>query len=94
MKKNDGLMNWLKKLLAVFLIAFISTLAIAQERNVTGKVTEAGTNNVIPGVTVVEVGTTNGTITDVNGNFAIKVNSGAQLEFSFIANEDADNNYR
>ena len=84
MKKSDGLINWLKKLFAVFLIAFISTLAMAQEKNITGNVTEAGTNSAIPGVTIVEVGTNNGTITDVNGNFSIKVNSGAQLEFSFI----------
>ncbi len=84
MKKSYYLKNWPKKFFTVFLMALISTLAMAQEKNITGSVTESGTNNAIPGVTVVEVGTTNGTITDVNGNFAIKVSANAQLEFSFI----------
>ncbi|MBR4266777.1 MAG: carboxypeptidase-like regulatory domain-containing protein, partial [Bacteroidales bacterium] len=36
------------------------------------------------GVSVVEVGTTNGTITDLDGNFSLKVSEGSQIIFSFM----------
>ncbi|PGH37229.1 MAG: SusC/RagA family TonB-linked outer membrane protein, partial [Candidatus Nephrothrix sp. EaCA] len=38
----------------------------------------------LPGVHVSEKGTANGTISDVNGNYAISVNEGAVLVFSFV----------
>ncbi|WP_205461922.1 TonB-dependent receptor [Mangrovibacterium lignilyticum] len=38
----------------------------------------------LPGVTVVEKGTTNGTITDFDGNYSIEVSAGATLVFSFV----------
>src|SRR6218665_1522401 len=38
----------------------------------------------LPGVHVSEKGTANGTISDVNGNYAISVNEGAVLCFSFV----------
>lgn len=39
------------------------------------------------GVTVLEQGTTNGTITDLDGKFSLQVQSGATLEFSFMGYE-------
>lgn len=36
------------------------------------------------GVSILEVGTTNGTITDIDGNFTLSVNEGATLEISYI----------
>ena len=48
-----------------------STLAFAQNR-VTGTVTDK-TGMPLPGVNVLEVGTTNGNITDVDGKYAINV---------------------
>lgn len=58
---------------------------VAQERTVTGKVTAAEDNSALPGVNVVLKGTTNGTVTDVQGNYTLTV-SGADgtLIFSFI----------
>lgn len=42
----------------------------------------------MPGVSVVEKGTTNGTITDLDGNFKMQLrNKGATLEFSFLGYE-------
>jgi TonB-linked SusC/RagA family outer membrane protein len=38
----------------------------------------------LPGASVIEVGTTNGTQTDFDGNFSITVSSGATLVFSYI----------
>lgn len=43
----------------------------------------------LPGVTVVEAATTNGVITDVNGNFVITVNADAALEVSCLGFETA-----
>ena len=44
----------------------------AQERNVKGRITD--TNNLpIPGVNVIEKGTTNSIQTDINGEYTIKV---------------------
>ena len=59
-----------------------STLAFAQNR-VTGKVTDR-TGMPLPGVNVLEKGTTNGSITDVDGKYVINVNKGKTLTFSYI----------
>ncbi|MFV0365818.1 MAG: SusC/RagA family TonB-linked outer membrane protein [Mangrovibacterium sp.] len=50
---------------------------------VTGKVTD-DTGASLPGVTIIEQGTTNGAITDIDGNYTISVKPGATLVFSFV----------
>lgn len=72
--------------LVAFCLAFLIGLAgYGQEIQVTGKVTESGTGNPIPGVNIVQKGSTNGTISDGDGNYAINVPSGSTLVFSFIS---------
>ena len=66
--------------LVLFLLS--STLAFAQNR-VTGTVTDR-TGAPLPGVNVLEVGTTNGNITDIDGKYSIVVEKGKTLQFSFI----------
>lgn len=57
----------------------------AQSYNVSGKVTDATTGEGMAGVNVVVKGTTEGTITDVNGNFNLSISSDpATLQVSFI----------
>lgn len=71
----------------IFVLCFlaISTMALAQERTVKGKVTSAEDGSGLPGVNVVVKGTTNGTVTDAEGNYRINVpSSGGSLVFSFI----------
>lgn len=58
--------------------------AYAQQIAVQGVVRDAADNSPIPGVSVVVKSTTKGTITDFDGNFAINVNQGDVLVFSFI----------
>jgi len=70
------------RLLSVFLIC-VGFSAFAQ-RTVTGKVTSAEDNAGIPGVNVIEKGKSNGTATDMDGNFTISVGSDAVLVFSAI----------
>lgn len=53
------------------------------QTTVTGTVTDPE-NVPLPGATVVEKGTTNGTTTDFDGNFAIDVGDGAVLEVSYL----------
>lgn len=55
-----------------------------QQITVTGNVTSSDDGLPIPGVTILEKGTSNGTTTDVDGNYSITVPSDATLVFSFI----------
>jgi len=68
--------------LAIFM-SLLCMVALAQEKMISGKVSEASGMPMI-GVTVAVQGTTIGTITDVDGNYSIKVQKGRTLQFSFI----------
>ncbi len=71
---------------------FITSTAMAQF-TVSGRVTDAGDQTGIPGTTIVEVGTTAGTITDMDGNYRIEVSSpNSVLRFSFIGYESQELN--
>jgi TonB-dependent starch-binding outer membrane protein SusC len=77
----------MKKWLMLFLI-FLPSILLAQGKRVSGNVADA-TGFPIPGVSVVIVGTTQGTITDSNGNFVLdNVPETSSLQFSFIGFEN------
>ena len=59
------------------------TDSVNQQKKINGSVIEQNGNPVI-GANVVEKGTTNGTITDMNGHFVLSVNQGAVLTISYI----------
>lgn len=65
----------------VVLGAFL-TFGISQAQEVTGTVSDA--TGPLPGASVVEKGTTNGTQTDFDGNYTISVESDAVLLISYI----------
>ena len=74
-----------KFLLVCFSFVFALSTAMAQERMVSGKVTSPEDGSTLPGVNVVLKGTTNGTVTDVDGNYKLSVpGTGGTLVFSFI----------
>ena len=54
-----------------------------QTKQISGKVTDANGEPII-GANVIEKGTTNGIITDVNGNFNLEVPASATLQISYI----------
>lgn len=75
----------MKKLFSI-LTAFVVPLQAfaASDIHVTGKVTEAGTNEPLIGVSVMITGTTSGTVTDFDGNYEINVPADGSLLFSYI----------
>ena len=76
----------MKKLLqSLFLLLFVASQAIAQERTVTGTVTAREDGLPLPGVSVKVVGTNLGTTTGTDGKFTIKTpGSSEKLQLSFI----------
>lgn len=71
--------------LYLFLLALLlSTAGTAQQQIVAGTVTDAGTNDPLPGVTIAVTGTNRGTITDFNGNYSLEASEGETLVFSFV----------
>lgn len=62
----------------------ITSLAWSQGRTVTGRVTSEEDGAGIPGVNVVEKGTSNGTATNADGSYTINVGENATLLFSFV----------
>ena len=76
----------MKKCLLLFFLLFTFALGLrAQERVVSGKVTSTEDGSTLPGVNVVLKGTSNGSVTDADGNYKLTVpSSGGSLIFSFI----------
>ncbi len=60
------------------------TSSVEQQKSVSGKVTDSS-GSPLPGVTVVVKGTTNGTVTNADGEFLLTVSSNDEvLQFSFV----------
>src|SRR5205809_448069 len=74
---------YLRRVLMLLLVSG-SLTTLAQEIVIKGKVTSADDNAPLPGVNVLEKGTTNGAVTDSDGNYSVSVKSNATLVFSFI----------
>ena len=68
----------------MFFVFFLlcSTVMLAQNK-VSGTVLDA-TGEPLIGVSVLEAGTSNGVVTDFDGNFTLAVKQGAQLTFSYV----------
>ena len=72
-----------RTILTLVLGLFLSVGAYAQNITVKGTVTDA-TGEPVIGANVLEKGTTNGVITDIDGNFQLQTSRGAILQFSFV----------
>lgn len=70
-------------LTVLFLAGFLPTASAQGPAKVSGTVYDDQRNPMI-GVNVIEKGTINGTITDLNGKYALTVAPGATLEFSYL----------
>lgn len=81
MNRNAFKLKWLG---AMLLLCGLTTSLFAQQRVVTGTVTEVQTNETIPGATVLIKGTTRGTSSSADGTFSIQVADGDTLEVSYV----------
>ena len=68
------------------LLAFVVQLTFAQEKTISGTVTDAS-GLPLPGTTVLIKGTSSGTSSDFDGKYAISTSQGATLVFSFVGYE-------
>ncbi|EKF54303.1 TonB-dependent receptor plug [Galbibacter marinus] len=62
----------------------VSTTTKQETITVSGTITEVGTDMPIPGANILEKGTTNGVMTDFDGNYTIEIPSNATLVVSYI----------
>ncbi|WP_165953121.1 SusC/RagA family TonB-linked outer membrane protein [Pedobacter changchengzhani] len=82
--KKKLLRNFCAVLLTLLCVTLINENLKAQDKIITGKVTDASDGGMLPGVTVRLRGTTVGTATDANGNYSINAPANAVLEFALI----------
>ncbi len=69
------------------LLAFVVQISFAQEKTISGTVTDQD-GLPLPGVNIVVEGTTTGTQTDFDGNYQIQASPGQVLLFTYIGQKD------
>lgn len=77
----------------VFLTVLIAVILfpvelLAQEKRVQGRITEAGTGEPVPGASIIQQGTNNGTISNPDGNFTLRAPVGATLVVNFVGMQE------
>ncbi len=82
MQKILNLKQGMQKTMFFVFFLLCSTVMLAQNK-VSGTVLDA-TGEPLIGVSVLEAGTSNGVVTDFDGNFTLAVKQGAQLTFSYV----------
>ncbi|MEN3323236.1 TonB-dependent receptor [Mariniflexile soesokkakense] len=75
--------NKMTLLMSMLMFTLMYTSGYAQEKKVSGTVTDVS-NMPLPGVNVVVKGTKNGASTDFDGNYSISVSNGETLVFSYV----------
>ena len=81
----EPLKHKLPRMLVFIISMFLFVGAYAQQKiTVTGKVTSQSSNEALTGVTILEKGTTNGTLSSADGSYTITVDPNATLIFSFV----------
>ena len=86
--KENGFRNLLMTF-AVFAMSLVSISAMAAPISVVGKVVDANGEPLV-GASVVEAGTSNGTITDLDGAFVLSVEPNVTLHVSYVGYKDQE----
>ena len=73
-----------KRLFLVFLLGWVTCALQAQTLSISGNIVSKTDGEPIIGASILEQGTSNGTITDWEGNFSLSVQPGAKLAISYI----------
>jgi TonB-linked SusC/RagA family outer membrane protein len=79
-----------KSLLLLLALIFGISHVHAQQKTVTGTVTTQEDGSPLPGVNIILKGTGTGTVTDIEGKYALSVSSDAILVYSFIGYESQE----
>jgi TonB-dependent starch-binding outer membrane protein SusC len=74
----------MKKFLLLIFASLVSCGMLWAQQTVTGRVTDSEDGSPLPGVNILEKGTSNGTVTDVDGNYTMSVNGDGPLVFSYV----------
>lgn len=83
--------NYLRRLILSGFMLMITSFAISQTKTVSGLVTSSEDDLPLIGVSVIVKGTTNGTVTDFDGKYNIKVNDDSHaLVFSMVGMKTAE----
>lgn len=73
----------MRRLFLLFILSCLTITVMAQKITVTGIIVDANEEPVI-GATILEVGTSNGTISDIDGKFSLEISPKGSLKVSFI----------
>jgi len=73
-----------RSILFILLFCSSSFISFAQTYNIVGTIISGDEKLPLPGVSIVEKGTTNGTSSDIKGNFRITVSAGSTIQISFV----------
>lgn len=71
-------------LISLLLLLAVPLCGFSQSKTVTGKVISAEDGLGLPGVNIRVVGTTTGTVTDIDGNYKLEVPNNTSLRYSFV----------
>lgn len=82
--RNCSPFRQLLSLLVLLTVVFAEAIAQDGHQKVTGTVVSSSGNQPLPGVNVVVKGTTNGTITNFDGQYQLNAAQGDVIVFSFI----------
>lgn len=81
-------LNKLKlRVILLLLSMVVIQLSFAQQKTITGLISDGLSNEPLPGVTIVIEGTANGTTSDIDGKYNIVASTGETLLFSYIGYE-------
>ena len=86
--KNVGMMKGYCRMITKFVMPLVLCLVtfqmgMAQSRTITGNISDGSSGEALIGATILVKGTTNGTVTDFDGNYSIDASTGDVLVISF-----------
>ena len=73
-----------KRLMTVAAAIAVSTSMAFAQSQISGKVTSSDDGQPVVGASIKVAGTNTGTVTDIDGNFALNAPAGAKLEITYI----------
>ena len=79
------MMGNIKLRICTFVVLLFAGLSVfAQQMQVKGTVVDKATGETVIGASVLEEGTRNGAVTDIDGNFVLSVPTGASISITYI----------